>query len=161
MQVPPLAGRPGRLVWSLPPLSAALVAACWVVMALAPALLPGATEGAEFASAISLTSTIMGTLIVARQPGNLVGWLLCVFGVSISVTMPMTALAAVEPPLPGREWVYWATPSASTPSTLPSPTGCTGAVPPPLLYRGGLGWPLILLAGCSAGTPAWRLPVPP
>ena len=35
----PLAGRPGRLVWSLPLLATALIAAAWLVVALAPALL--------------------------------------------------------------------------------------------------------------------------
>ena len=40
-------------------------------------------RGAAFASAIALAFTVVGALIVARQPTNLVGWLLCVLGLTV------------------------------------------------------------------------------
>ena len=108
--------------------------------------------------------------------------------------MPLTALAAVEPPLPGRQWLYWTASWLETiplavfvllslyypDGRLPSPrwraavwllavaagllvvggafSEYTAEVPianpvvlavfrHPLLYQGGLGWWLLLLAG--------------
>lgn len=56
-----------------------------------------------------VTWAAVGSVIVRRLPRKPVGWLLAAVGLAGTVSTAGDAYAAVEPALPAREWVYWAT----------------------------------------------------
>jgi hypothetical protein len=62
-------------------------------------------------AALVLAYCTVGALIVARRPGNRIGWILCAAGLTIGVTTLASGYAvfslAGPSGLPGTEWVAW------------------------------------------------------
>jgi hypothetical protein len=62
-------------------------------------------------AALVLAFSTVGALIVARRPGNSVGWILCAAGLTIGVTTLASGYAvfslAAPSRLPGTEWAAW------------------------------------------------------
>jgi len=62
-------------------------------------------------AALVLAFSTVGALIVARRPGNGVGWILCAAGLTIGVTTLISGYAvfslAAPSRLPGTEWAAW------------------------------------------------------
>jgi hypothetical protein len=98
-----------RLAWSL---GAGCVAGTLGGIVLA--ILNGHSRLEDAAAAVALLSyPVVGALIAARQPGNLVGWVLCAAGVCSTLGLASDAYAdyaLVTAPgsLPGGLWVAWA-----------------------------------------------------
>jgi hypothetical protein len=62
-------------------------------------------------AALVLAFSTVGALIVARLPGNPIGWILCAAGLSIGFTTLASGYAvfslAAPDRLPGTEWAAW------------------------------------------------------
>jgi hypothetical protein len=62
-------------------------------------------------AALVLAYATVGALIVARRPGNRVGWILCAAGLTIGITTLASGYAvfslAAPGTLPGTEWAAW------------------------------------------------------
>jgi hypothetical protein len=62
-------------------------------------------------AALVLAFSTVGALIVARRPGNRVGWILCAAGLTIAATMLASGYAVFSlgapSRLPGTEWAAW------------------------------------------------------
>ncbi|MGH9246003.1 MAG: ATP-binding SpoIIE family protein phosphatase [Acidimicrobiales bacterium] len=101
--------RPRVLAWSLPALSAVLVAAAVTLAFLAPAWRPDVEVGPSFMLVVvPLVFPIVGALIASRDPTNPIGWLFCAVGVTGGALIAVAVVAVVEPPLPARDWAAWA-----------------------------------------------------
>jgi hypothetical protein len=98
-----------RLAWSL---CAGCVAG--TIGGIVLAVLTGHGHLRDAAMAVALLSyPVVGALIAARQPHNLVGWVLCAAGLSFTlgvVSEPYARYALVTAPgsLPGGAWGAWA-----------------------------------------------------
>jgi hypothetical protein len=118
-------------------------------------VLNGHSHLPDLAMAVALLSyPVVGALIAARRPDNLVGWVLCAVGVCFTLQLasdPYARYALVTAPgsLPGdlyfRPRPYWALP----PSTLSTAGPATAPSSPTTLYR------------CCCRGPAAAGPAPP
>lgn len=98
-----------RAVWLLPAWSLVLCAAAVAFTVEAPADRRDPLVEVVLTSAMLVTWAAIGAFIAGRLPRHPVGWLVAAVGVAGPVTTAGEAYAAVEPALPARAWVYWAT----------------------------------------------------
>jgi hypothetical protein len=78
-------------------------------------------------AALVLAFSTVGALIVARRPGNAVGWILCAAGLTIGATTLTSGYAvfslAAPNRLPGTEWAAWFAYWIWVPGVGPSSSG--------------------------------------
>ena len=101
--------RVGRLVWVLPALSLALGTAYVAFTLTAPSGRREPVPAAVLLAVLFVAWAAVGAVIIARRPRHPVGWLLGVGGVAGAVASAGLAYSWVEPALPARDWVWWAT----------------------------------------------------
>jgi hypothetical protein len=104
-----------RLLWLVPALSLAICAAgLWLLAAVPSENLPPEDRldllDVLFGLAF-VAYALVGALVVARQPRNAVGWLLCAAGLVIPIAALLWSYATYSvhaDSLPGEEWAAWA-----------------------------------------------------
>ena len=101
--------RAKRAVWLIPVAAVALGVAAVTFTIESPAGRRDPLGEVVLVAGMLVTWAAVGALIVRRKPLHPVGWLVAGVGVAGAVGVAGDGYAMVEPALPGREWVYWAT----------------------------------------------------
>jgi hypothetical protein len=105
--------RAARIAWALCALSATLGLASVVLAVLVDASLADfVVEYAALGPVVGIASPLLGALVIARYPGNRIGWVLCAIGLGLAVTMFGSGYAeytVITRPgvLPGGRTVGW------------------------------------------------------
>jgi hypothetical protein len=94
-----------RLAWLLFAVSVALSIAAVVLSAL-PTRQPLEIEALGYGLAI-MAFPAAGALIVSRQPGNAIGWLLIIGGLGGALNVFLSSYVSTFAVLPGRQWSAW------------------------------------------------------
>jgi hypothetical protein len=108
-------GAPAWLAWSVWALSVAFVLLSvplyWSTSPSAVLLGVPQIVAVLALAALVLAFSTVGALIVARRPGNAIGWILCAAGLAIGATTLASGYAvfslAGPSELPGTEWAAW------------------------------------------------------
>jgi signal transduction histidine kinase len=101
--------RVGRLAWVLPVLSLALGTTYVAFTLAAPSERRDPVPVAVLLAVLFVSWAAVGAVIITRRPRHPVGWLLGVGGVAGAVAFVGLSYTWVEPALPARDWVWWAT----------------------------------------------------
>jgi signal transduction histidine kinase len=97
-------------VWLLAPCSLALAASAVGLSASAPVGRRSPLPEVVLTALMLVTWAAVGSAIIALASPR-VGWLVAAVGLTGTVAITGNAYAAVEPALPARSWVYWASSS--------------------------------------------------
>ena len=93
------------LAWLLFGVSLALSTAA-VVLGTLPTRQPLEIEALGYGLAI-MAFPVAGALIVSRQPGNLIGWLLIIGGLGGALNVFLSSYVSTFTVFPGRPWLAW------------------------------------------------------